>query len=748
MRVLALAALLVAAAFAGCIAPAPSGPIPAGDDAWSFRLPLTINVILAGTEGVDPARLAAELPATKPVWGISQYGTTRTYDLEPIQYDLTWRFHQAPEAFTRAFFAAAQEASFEGPAPQFLIDYDRASGQGRFAASPLPEPVGSALPSLAAPTMTYIDAPKLEEWVAQHRGEHGLVFPQPEYTFLVVDGYSQGHMPQDSYYYYYFDDGTQEADLGGGRDGGVGMAGPTEFHTPKDPTSQRGWGGKWPLAWLDLGAAPSWLDNTPWYPAFEDDNVDHPIWDLQGQEAKLHRNLARHLHDGVFVKIARSPAYDYEWTRSWFIPVHVFVESAAISGSANPLAGVDVETWLGIERMERAFQELAPWVDTEITVEYHYLPQDDPGMAEAVRLAKEYGDPTTVAAGVIKEHVRTNWDSYVPERPAGTLTLPQFFFYFDGLYTFWGPSQGGGFAAADAWGNAWAAFNHIFDLCTSTDYVPCTKGTRWSGEGSMDMLVIHEAGHHVGLMHTRETAFLDEDGFEVNVGNWFWDSTWSVMTYRHQYPTFDIYDKDIIARGHTGWLLNLVAERANALRAAGESPVAVRAAEEGIAATEQLLLQGRWQDAARRALVTWDAIEGVQPLRPAAAVPELRWESFGDAKLVPISPAMPVAIPAPAQLPGPPQELRQFRTTFEVQEGAQQFHLAFRDTQPEAGALRAASLTIWGPDEMYAGGIGDDVFAEAYVTTLRGPGTYTAVLSTNGGVASEYALTLDVGYVA
>ncbi|HWG91644.1 MAG TPA: hypothetical protein VNZ52_12415, partial [Candidatus Thermoplasmatota archaeon] len=85
-------------------------------------------------------------------------------------------------------------------------------------------------------------------------------------------------------------------------------------------------------------------------------------------------------------------------------------------------------------------------------------------------------------------------------------------------------------------------------------------------------------------------------------------------------------------------------------------------------------------------------------------------------------------------------------TTFEVREDAKYLHIGFKDLRPQVGTLRAAWISIEGPGGEYAGGVADDLFAEAYLTTLRGPGTYTAYLLTDGGLASEYQLTLDVHY--
>ncbi|HWG89584.1 MAG TPA: hypothetical protein VNZ52_01925, partial [Candidatus Thermoplasmatota archaeon] len=623
MRIPVAAAVLalVLPALAGCLTQEePTAPLTIVEPQWSLEVPVTMNVVLVGTgDRIDPEKLRPSLPETRPLYNLQEFGITRTVDLEPVQLRLTWQFHQAPEAFAQAFFAAAKNASFEGPAPRFLVNYDATSGQNRLEHSLVDGLYGTPLAAVAPPsgqTITYIDAPTLEQWVQDHRAEYGLTFPGAEYTLFVVDSYTDGYLPQDTYHYYYFDDGTIDADLTRPKPWAA-RTGPetrTEFHTPKDPTSNRGWGGGWNFAWIDLGAAPSWMDYTPWVPPFEDDNVDHPIWDLKDDPAKLHRNLGRHLGDAALVKILRTPIYDFEYRPKWFFPVHVFVESTAVSGKNTPVYGVDVETWLIKENIERAYRDLAPWINTTVTVEYHYLPQDDPGMAQAVRMSEAYGNPTVASAGVIKQYLRDNWAKYVPEVDEDTRVFPQMMFFLDGIYTFWGLNQGGGFADADAWGRPWVAFNHIFDVCVKPEQVPCTKATKWEGAGSLDLLVIHEGGHHVGLTHARDTGILDlENHTDEYYANWFWDSTWSVMTYRHQNPGFDQYDRDVTARGHVGWSLNLAVKRIDALEAAGVNAAEVAAARQGIAESEALLLQGKWQEAAFRATATWDTLRKATP---------------------------------------------------------------------------------------------------------------------------------------
>lgn len=765
---LLVALVLALPAFSGCLSailPDSAPPTVAGS-AWSMNLPVTINVVAVGFDGrLNGADLLKDAPATRPVFNEAEAGSQMRYNLEPIQYTLTWKFHEAPEAFAQALFAQAKAAMFEGPAPAFLVEHDRESGEMRLSQSPLStSPLGSTPIGWIGQTqdakMDYIDVIPVQDWIQEHRADFGLDFAEPEYTVFLIDSYTKGYLPQDRYHYWYFDDGTIDADLdaaGAAGPGGPGLGydGPDEFHTPKDPTSNRGWGGGYDFAWIDVGAAPSWLDETPWVPPFEDDNFDHPVWELADDSAKMHRNLGRHLSDFALVKILRLPIYDFEWVDKWIFPVHVFVEEAGLSNHPIPMLGEDVETWLMPERIEAAFEEVAPWIDTEVSVAYHYLPQDDPGMAQAVATAKGYGNPTIVSSGVLEDYVRNNWGKYVPIEEDGTRVIPQFFFYFDGAYTFWGPNQGGGYAAGDGWGRAWAAFDHVFDVCATTGenlQGSCigTKAQKWEGKGTMDMLVIHEAGHHIGFTHARDSAVIDEEGYPNYIQNWFWDSVHSVMTYRHQNPHFDVYDQDAIARGHAGWTLNLTAARIAELTATGAAPDAVRAAQEATARTEQLLREGKWQEATRSGIATWKALRtsaGGIATPPLETVPE----SFGDNAFLPAAPGLALGtgpVPSPIDVPQPDTPLNYYITEVEVKEGAEYLHMAFRDLRPESGPGRYAFLLLLTSDDEFAGGAGNDVFADAYVTQFRaGPGTYKAVLAV-AGAASEYEVTLDVHYPA
>lgn len=764
MRAVLLAVALASTALAGCLdtlLPSDLPPPTVTGNAWTMELPVTINVVAVGFDG----RLAAEellkdAPATRPVFNQGEAGAQMALHLEPVQYRLTWKLTEAPEAFAQALFAEAQKASFEGPAPAYLVQYDSESGQMRLPQSPIAQTplAGTPLAALGQTEdarMTYIDVIPVQDWIQEHRGEYGLAFPEPEYTVFLLDSYTNGYLPQDSYHYWYFDDGTIDADLdraGAFGPGGpaLGYDGPDEFHTPKDPTSNRGWGGGYDFAWIDVGAAPSWLDDRPWVPPFEDDNFDHPIWELTDDSAKLHRNLGRHLADFALVKILRTPVYDFEWVEKWVFPVHVFVEEAALSNHPVPYAGVDVQRWLIPERIEKAFEDVAPWVDAEVTVAYHFLPQDDPGMWEAVETAKRYGSPTIASSGVIEDYVRNNWGKYVPAEEEDTRVIPQFFFYFGGAYTFWGPNQGGGYAAGDGWGRAWAGFDHVFDVCANQGQNlqgSCfgTKAQKWEGDGTMDMLVIHEGGHHIGFTHARDTAVLNEEGYPEYAANWFWDSVHSVMTYRHQNPRFDVYDEDTLARGHAGDTLNRTAAR---LAADGVPDAARATALDGIARAEGLLREGRWQDAARAGIATWKALRAVAGEGPEA--PPTVAESFGDRPLFAVSPGIGGSfgpVPMPVPVPQPDTPLNYFVTEVEVKEGAEYLHMAFRDLRPQAGALRFAYLVLLTQDDELAGFTGNDIFSESFVTHFRaGPGTYRAVLVTNGGLASEYDVTLDVHY--
>lgn len=768
-RMALLALSLTAATLAGCLSGDPGPAIQPADTgtAWSMTLPVTLNVVLVGWDGrLDPAQFEAMLPGSRPVFNLVELDTTRSLNLEPIQYDVSWNVHEAPDAFADAFFAAAEAASFDGPAPTFLVNYDRTSGQGRFQHSPTDgvvqdevsgTPLGPAVEA-SGQTMTYIDAPTLEEWLHENLGAFGLQFPEPQYTLFLVDSYTGGGLPKDSYHYYYFDDGTIDSQLDQERpvvpltqlETTPKQQGPGEFHTPKDPTSNRGWGGAHAFSWVDAGSAPSWLDYEPWVPAFEDDNVDHPVWDLADDQPKLLRNLARHAGDWALLKVVRTPIYDFEYRSKWVFPVHVYIESSSISADLPGEIGDDVRTWFKPERIEAAFQNLAPWVETTVDLQIHMLPQDDPGMAQAIRLAELYGDPQTANSGVIEDYVARNWDKYVPAEDAATRVIPQFLFFFDGTFNFWGLNQGGGYAGGDAWGRPWAVFSHIFDICAKPEQVPCTKATKWEGEGSLDLLVIHEAGHEVGLTHARDTGMLMPDGSAPYYANWLWDSSWSTMTYRHQCPCFDQYDRDTTARGHTAWALDLVARRL----AEGVEGAAADAARAATGDAEGKLVAGDWQAAATIATRAWDQlVREAGPL--AAGAPPTRAESFGSRVLVPASPAHPVALPGVLGnlLPAPPgeaapRELRFFEVEFEVRDDARYVYLALRDNRPEAGGLRQAWATLEDPQGEYAGGVFAEVFDDAYITGLAGPGTYKAILATNGGAASEYDLVVDVHYLA
>ncbi|MGQ0534791.1 MAG: hypothetical protein ACT4PT_01825, partial [Methanobacteriota archaeon] len=205
MRAL-LALALLGPALAGCVS---NGPVPAGGEP-TFVLELPVHVVAVGFDGFDAAALGQHLEQPPPVFRVGRAFVTALVEREPLQYDVQYVVHEAPEAFAEELFAFAASVTEKGPPDAYLAEYD-ARGERRVCEAPLlpplpPSPVRPPaplpLPAPACGDIDRIDAWAVEQWIAGHRAADGQEFGGASPTVLLLDSDTKGYLPPESYHQY------------------------------------------------------------------------------------------------------------------------------------------------------------------------------------------------------------------------------------------------------------------------------------------------------------------------------------------------------------------------------------------------------------------------------------------------------------------------------------------------------------------------------------------------------------------
>lgn len=534
-----LSLLLAMVVASGCLGAAPGAQVDAqSTDAGALvRIPMTIHVVAVGFEDFDEAALMEQLKPPTPVYAGIRYTTTAGLQFEPLQYDVTFAVHEAPEAFAQALFGHVASTVETAGLDPWLARYD-VQGEKR-ACEPgqrvgvAPAPVQLVVSPDTCGDMDVADARSVEGWIADNRAAHGLAFEAPSQTVFVLDSYTKGWLPKDRYHRYAIDDGTGAADL----------------------TRLRAWGGDHDFVFLDVGAAPNSYDHRPWINFTSDEGwgePDLPVWDLADDMPTFYRNLAWNVRDAVDMLWARDPIYPFEHAERYLLPIHVFIDPNAHANPESPLARLspqDFEKGTNAELIQQEFQALLPWAQVEVTIDFHYLPDGDDAMADVLADAKDRSDPRYVDFGIVKRHLRDNWATYAPEE-AGARTYPTFAFVLDA------PSRGiYAYSDGDEMGDSFGVFINLADTFTSCGVGrPVCPVQDLFGEDAFwlfwNSLILHEAGHSFGLMHPHDTFDLDEEGESSGRINWLWDSTSSPMTYRHVLGKYNRFDKELVLRGN------------------------------------------------------------------------------------------------------------------------------------------------------------------------------------------------------
>lgn len=624
----------------------------------------TIQIVFAGVppERVDEDAIRKHLPGNYSPINTARTGTWAREYHEPLLYEYNYEFQQAPDAFATEFFAYAQSVAREVAPTPFLCAYDREWAHNRLSQHGPPEVCykgyasydsGVILPPGQPDAMKKIllvPVEKTEAWIAENRERFGLTFDQPSYTFFFFDSWTTGLMPKDTYYYY---ESTQDSEQN------------------VDTQTLRAWGGSYDFLYLDLSAAPNnaLYDNSEkvWFitrlgvtAGYGTAERDPPIWDYdenghwertvcrletgfgatqgacpsglpdgtagpEGQAANVRYEtrtiefndaLGEDVRYGLQLYVMPSYVYRPEYQPVYFVNFHLYQESESIKPKEDIAGWVDLDAILGVLRTE------IPWATFDGELKAYLLPNDDPGMALAIKRAKAEGYGTYVPTRPIQNYVDANLDRYV-QNANGVFDVKVFGFNWDAHWTVAFPLVVSGVGAGDAEGRPWGILENVNDV----EYYAYDPGNGHE----YTHLTAHEVGHFFGFHHPHDGAvrLIDpstgEHGeYDVTV-EWTWDQTATPMSYRMSPPQAGQMDRDHIARGHTALNVNDALKNVKATLEVlvGEgvtkapAPVAreLEATQESVATTLDLYEEGQWIDAVHGSIA---ALEHSKAARAAA----------------------------------------------------------------------------------------------------------------------------------
>ncbi|MHB8603723.1 MAG: hypothetical protein ACYDCK_00600 [Thermoplasmatota archaeon] len=737
-----LAAFVVSPVLSGCLKSPTGAPLTANgaaDGAPLVTLKLPIHVVFVGFPAglVDEKSFVARLPANRSPFNELRASTTGSTPNEPLAYALDYHVHDASAAFASALFGYAASIAKPAKADSFLAGYDATTtGHAHActpAASPTPVPLPVATPLDTPPAckdVEQIPADTLEAWIAANRGAYGLDFGAngafAGYTLFLLDSWSNGYLPKDTYHEYAIDDHTGDLALTG---------------------NQRAWGGEHDFVFFDPTAAPDFYDDHPWAVYTVADGAsgaqdeDKPLWDLAASPDVLEKNLARNVADAVSILWARNPIYFPEYAPHYDFPLTVFIDPAAHTNPNSPLYGIapaDIKNWTDTTRLQAALAGVVARSSVKSEVKFVFLPTDDMGMFQALQDAKHRASPTSVDFGVLKHYLRENWAQYVPKEN-DTRVYPEFVFWLEYPSTsFFAYSDG------DEWGDSWGVFTNVADmrLCPLRA-PPSGPACLFGGTGPSPQfaqvyqeVLLHELGHSLSLTHTHDTSHYDSKGYSTYDVNWLWDSTASSMTYRHFRLSFDQFDRDYLARAQASWLAQGALQR-DPSNVDAKDAVARLARGETVSALDAALK-------ARNATMTLPAPAiDAKPLAPTTTMDLVVPASgtlVGDPPYV--SP-MPIYAPNPLALVYQDQEgATKSSFTYKVPDGTKRLEIRWEETTP-VNALRSAWLDVTTAQGRPVGGAYNNGFDVVELTdTWRCEGSCVISLHQYAGVAGEFTVTV------
>jgi len=308
------------------------------------------------------------------------------------------------------------------------------------------------------------------------------------------------------------------------------------------------WGNHERLWFLDLSAGPSFWDSFSTFPlqvAIEDQNIK--LGSTYGK-SWLTEYLADYVWGAVKNFAVPSSIYYPTYSGRYNIIVTIFDDR-----TDDERTKVPVESTINAESIKQAFEDLAPYVTTDVQLDFRQL-KDYSDLRSLVKDNHEklkeavfHPDVDVVDLRPIYSYLQSNLKDFAPtiKRDETEFTITLFAFVFSGetYFTYsnkWDhehtndPERGSlsGIALGDI-------------AIVGTNQWDFTRGNEVGQKGKglgMTSTVIHELGHMVGLMHPHEYD---------NVG----DFAYGVMGYFTQDYQFGQSDKDFIRRAHADEIL-------------------------------------------------------------------------------------------------------------------------------------------------------------------------------------------------
>jgi len=411
-------------------------------------------------------------------------------------------------------------------------------------------------------TTNYIyDALKLEEWLIAHEKDYGGI---PEYGYVLVVMYLP-ELPsltlEELKLFYKKPAGEETIDL---HYFGIEAKDIDRGYVLRYRGYMIGWGGRYRLWFIDLSAGPSFEAryDLPLQVNLEDQGID---LNTPKGITWLTEYVADYINEFVLNLVMPHYVYIPRWSRKYKIVVNIID-----CRTEEERRVVPIETTVSPVMIEKAIRDLVPYSEVEVVVKFYNL-TDLPGLRKVIDdsryeieswiyanllLYREkivYVDAAKVYLYLV-ENINLFLEEY--RRDEELYVIPVFAFAFSKEY----------FAFKYKWlildrhpeiNMIWgAALEDIVLIGMNQkdflwgEYV----SPRQEGKGfGFTHTIIHELGHMFGLMHPHTFG---------DIGS-FVSSVMSYYTYSYE---FSIFDKDALARAHSGLNLLYVMNRLNRLK--------------------------------------------------------------------------------------------------------------------------------------------------------------------------------------
>jgi len=440
-------------------------------------------------------------------------------------------------------------------------------------------------------TNVLYDAIKVEEWLYQNRDGYGG-FPSNGWTFIIT------YLPELPFFSF-----TDEKDWGKKyRDPPAGtphyysisVADFDGGYKYRETEFMKGWGGKYRMVFVDLGAGP-----IPWTENRGEGWGDSPLqWALEDFDVKLGSTFGRTWLTNYVA------SYIWEAVRNFAIPNFCYDPPLADEyelavcfldhRTSEEKSKVRLESLVSKDTIKAAYDDLCPYIKNSVRVSFDSS-SDFEGLTRVIedsRLTADsifYSNSWTkgrkrdyINMDPVYKYLQANVGKFVKDfrRDRIKVTFPVFAFVFSGSLRFY---------------HQWKWFISDYDRLSDTfsgtalgDFVMIGHSHNYLIAGDLDSpkqpgkgvgftaLIIHEVGHMVGLMHPHSYA-------------WWGDFALGAMSYFTSDVVFGQHDKDALRRGHVD---KLMIEAGQLLREAKENlgtRVKSPEAESLVAKAEQLL---------------------------------------------------------------------------------------------------------------------------------------------------------------